>query len=113
MGPPSQMIEMCVVVWGPHIQIAKLKKILRPIFGIGMKKYVQGDEHQEKTKKINDETKLNAYKEIKIDFKEEQFTMEISQRNLKKNKNEHELDSSNVGEILTNRFSLIRILKHT
>lgn len=51
MGPPSQMIEMCVVVWGPHIQIAKLKKILRPIFGIGMKKYVQGDEHQEKTKK--------------------------------------------------------------
>lgn len=37
-----------------------------------------------KPKKINDETKLNAYKEIKIDFKEEQFTMEISQRNLKK-----------------------------
>lgn len=32
-------------------------------------------------KKINDETKLNAYKEIKIEFKEEQFTMEISQRN--------------------------------
>lgn len=46
-----------------------------------MKKYIQGDEHQEKTKKINDETKLNAYKEIKIEFKEEQFTMEISQRN--------------------------------